>query len=76
MFFKKQMFSLTITAHIGTEILVREGRLHRYNERKNQGSKKSEKKDWKKTQHYIVNILDSFLEEKKRGGKRLCWRYM
>lgn len=48
MFFKKQMFSLTITAHIGTEILVREGRLHRYNERKNQGSKKSEKKDWKK----------------------------
>lgn len=47
MFFKKQMFALTIAACIETEILVREGRLQRYNERKNQVSKKSERKNWK-----------------------------
>lgn len=69
MVLKKQMFALTIAACIETEILVREGRLHRCNDRKNQGSKKSERKNWKK-QHYMVNILDSFLKKKKKEEGR------
>lgn len=70
------MFALTIAAHIETETLIREGRLHRYNERKNQASKKVKGKTENTYTIYIVNILDSFLEEKKRGGKRLFCRYM
>lgn len=41
MFFKKQMCVFTITTHTETELLQREGRLHRFKERQNQGPAKT-----------------------------------
>lgn len=58
MFFKKQMFALIIAACIETEILLREGRLQRYNERKNQVSKKKKwKEELKKPTLFILYIF-------------------
>lgn len=74
MFLKKQMFALTIAAHIETEILVREwredfsGRM----KEKVKTQKKRERKNWK-NQHYLYSKYSGFFpgREKKKGEKAL-----
>lgn len=75
---KKERFVLTITTHTETEFLVREGRLHRFKENKDQGpvetvltSEKQKKQTGENNTNYTVNTLDYFLKEKKYWKRAL-----
>lgn len=64
------MFALTIAAHIETETLVREGRLHRYNDRKNQASRKKWKEKLKTPTLSILQIFWILSWNRKKEGRK------